>query len=104
VVKAVRPVQADRLRDRPAVSRDLRHQQAAYVQQAVRPRVAAAADRREVRRELGEYRFQQPRIYTGGAGPPVLVMRHNIMITGRPARPIAAEAVADRISVAAQRR
>jgi hypothetical protein len=35
----------------------MRHQQPADVQQAVRPRVAAAVDRREVCRELGECRF-----------------------------------------------
>jgi len=43
-------------------------------------------DRRQVRGELGECRFDQFGIYTGGAGLPFFVMRHNIMITGRPAR------------------
>ena len=86
VVQAVGPIQADCLRDRPAVSRDLRHQQSTQTEQAVRPQVAAMVDRRQVRRELGECRFHQFGIYTGGAGRPVFVMRHNIMITGRPAR------------------
>jgi hypothetical protein len=36
--------------------------------------------------ELGECRFDQVGIYTGGAGRAVFVMRHNIMITGPPAR------------------
>jgi hypothetical protein len=85
VVQTVGPIQADRRRDRPAVARDLRHQQSAYVRQAVGSHVAAAVDRREVRRELGEYRFHQLGIYAGGAGRPVVVMRHNIMIAGRPA-------------------
>ncbi len=82
VVQAAGPIQAGCLCDRPAVSRDLRHQQPTQIQQAVRPRIAAAVDRREVRRELVEYRFHQPGIYTGGAGLPVFVMRPNIMITG----------------------
>jgi len=86
VVQAVRPSQTHSLRDRPAVARDLQHQQPAYVQQAVGPHVAAAVDRRQACRELAEYRFHQPGIHTGGAGRPVVVMRHNIMITGRPAR------------------
>ena len=71
--------------------------------QAVRPQVAAMVDRRQVRRELGEGRFHQFGIYTGGAGRPVFVMRHNTMITG-PARPTAMATVADGSSVAAQRR
>jgi hypothetical protein len=103
VVQAVRPRQAHCLRDRPAVARDLRHQQPTQVQQAVRPHLAAAADRGEVRSELGECRFRKSGIYTGGAGRPVFVMRHNIMITGRPARaqpPARADTV--RISFAAQ--
>jgi hypothetical protein len=66
--------------------RDLRHQQSTQIEQAVRPQVAAMADRRQVRGELGECRFDQFGINTGGAGRPVFVMRHNIMITGRPAR------------------
>jgi hypothetical protein len=82
-VQAVRPIQADRLRDRPAVARGLRHQQPAHVQQAVRPQVAAPVDRREVRRELGECRFHQLGIYTGGAGRPVFSLSHTNMITGQ---------------------
>ena len=36
--------------------------------------------------ELREYHVHRIGIYTDGAGRPVFVMRHNIMITGRPAR------------------
>ena len=86
VVQAERPVQAGCLRDRPTVARDLRHQQPTQVEQGIGPQVTAPVDGREVRRELAEYRFQQLGIYTGGAGRPVFVMRHTIMITGRPAQ------------------
>jgi tetratricopeptide repeat protein len=105
VVQASGPIQAGCLRDRPAVSRDLRHQQPTQIEQAVRSQVAAMAGRRQVRRELGGCRFNQSGIYTGGASRPVFIMGHNIMITGWPARARSALAtVADGTSVAAQRR
>jgi hypothetical protein len=39
-------------------------------------------DRRQASGEFSEYRFHQPGIDTCGAGRPIFVLRHNIMIIG----------------------